>query len=150
MPIYQTSKQITKFLISGILAVMVDFLVYFTISQFLEINISKGIGFCSGMVVTYNLNKYWTWRQKDKNNKRLLLFSGLYLIAMFVNIFVNQYAFNQIPNTETVFSIRDTSKNLIDFFAIKNNKVFAFVIATGVSATITFLGQKFWLFRVKD
>jgi putative flippase GtrA len=150
MPIYQTSKQITKFIISGVLAVMVDFLVYFTISQFLEINISKGIGFCSGMVVTYNLNKYWTWRQKDKNNKRLLLFSGLYLIAMLVNIFVNQYAFNQIPNTETVLSIRNTSKNLIDFFAIKNNKVFAFVIATGMSAALTFLGQKFWLFRVKD
>ncbi len=150
MLIYQTSKQITKFIISGVLAVMVDFLVYFTISQFLEINISKGIGFCSGMVVTYNLNKYWTWRQKDKNNKRLLLFSGLYLIAMLVNIFVNQYAFNQIPNTETVLSIRNTSKNLIDFFAIKNNKVFAFVIATGMSAALTFLGQKFWLFRVKD
>lgn len=150
MPIYQTSKQITKFAISGVLAVMVDFLVYFSISQFLEINLSKGIGFCSGMLVTYNLNKFWTWRQRDKNNQRLYLFIGLYMIAMFVNILVNNYAFNKIPNTETVLSIRNTSKNLIEFFAVKNNKVFAFLIATILSATLTFLGQKFWLFRNKD
>jgi putative flippase GtrA len=150
MPIYQTSKQITKFAISGVLAVMVDFLVYFSISQFLEINLSKGIGFCSGMLVTYNLNKFWTWRQRDKNNQRLYLFIGLYMVAMFVNILVNNYAFNKIPNTETILSIRNTSKNLIEFFAVKNNKVFAFLIATILSATLTFLGQKFWLFRNKD
>jgi len=47
-------------------------------------------------------------------------------------------------------SIRNTSKNLIEFFAVKNNKVFAFLIATILSATLTFLGQKFWLFRNKD
>ena len=150
MPIYQTSKQITKFAISGVLAVMVDFLVYFSISQFLEINLSKGIVFCSGMLVTYNLNKFWTWRQRDKNNQRLYLFIGLYMVAMFVNILVNNYAFNKIPNTETILSIRNTSKNLIEFFAVKNNKVFAFLIATILSATLTFLGQKFWLFRNKD
>lgn len=150
MPIYQTSKQITKFAISGVLAVMVDFLVYFSISQLLEINLSKGIGFCSGMLVTYNLNKFWTWRQRDKNNQRLYLFIGLYMVAMFINILVNNYAFNKIPNTETVLSIRNTSKNLIEFFAVKNNKVFAFLIATISSATLTFLGQKFWLFRNKD
>jgi putative flippase GtrA len=150
MPIYQTSKQITKFAISGVLAVMVDFLVYFSISQFLEINLSKGIGFCSGMLVTYNLNKFWTWRQRDKNNQRLYLFIGLYMVAMFVNILVNNYAFNKIPNTETILSIRNTSKNLIEFFAVKNNKVFAFLIATILSATLTFMGQKFWLFKNKD
>lgn len=150
MPIYQASKQVTKFAISGVLAVMVDFFVYFAISQFLDLNISKGISFCSGMFVTYNLNKYWTWRQRDKNNKRFGKFVGLYLVAMFVNIFANGYFIELLPDSEAVFSIRNQMGILNHYFTIKVDKILAFLIATVISATLTFLGQKFWLFKVKD
>lgn len=150
MPIYQASKQVTKFAISGVLAVMVDFFVYFAISQFLDLNVSKGLSFCSGMFVTYNLNKYWTWRQRDKNNKRFGKFVGLYLAAMLVNIFANGYFIGLLSDSEAVFSIRDQFGVLNHFFTIKVDKILAFLIATVISATLTFLGQKFWLFKVKD
>jgi putative flippase GtrA len=90
MAIYQASKQLTKFIISGILAVGVDFVVYFILSQYMGANESKALSFCSGMLVTYNLNKYWTWRQTDKNNKRLSLFALLYFIALIINVSYKQ------------------------------------------------------------
>jgi putative flippase GtrA len=150
MAIYQASKELTKFIISGLLAVLVDFIVYFLLSQFLDMNLSKALSFMSGMLVTYNLNKYWTWRQPDKNNKRLLLFVALYAVAMIVNVFSNQLAFNTLPNNEFICSIRNSEAVLKDLITVKIDKVLAFIIATGISATLTFLGQKFWLFKVKD
>jgi len=153
MAIYQASKELTKFIISGLLAVLVDFIVYFLLSQFLDMNLSKALSFMSGMLVTYNLNKYWTWRQPDKNNKRLLLFVALYAVAMIVNVFSNQLAFNTLPNNEFICSIKNSEavlKDLKPLITVKIDKVLAFIIATGISATLTFLGQKFWLFKVKD
>ncbi|MBT8326176.1 MAG: GtrA family protein [Bacteroidia bacterium] len=150
MAIYQASKQLTKFIISGLIAVGVDFIVYFALSQYLDINLSKGLSFCSGMLVTYNLNKYWTWRKTDKDNKRLLLFTALYLIAMVINITANHYAFDILPNSEFISSIRNSSGSLNELITIKIDKVLAFIIATGVSATFTFIGQKYWLFKEKD
>jgi putative flippase GtrA len=150
MAIYQASKQLTKFIISGLIAVGVDFIVYYALSQFLDINLSKGLSFCSGMLVTYNLNKYWTWRQTDKNNKRLLLFTALYLVAMVINITANHYAFKLLPDSTFIANLKYSTGELAELAALKIDKVLAFVIATGVSATFTFLGQKYWLFKDRD
>ncbi len=150
MAFYQASKQLTKFIISGLAAVAVDFVVYFALSQYLDINLSKGLSFCSGMLVTYNLNKYWTWRQTDKNNKRLALFGALYLVAMVINITANNFLFEAIPTNEFICSIRDSSNQVNDLITVKIDKIFAFIFATGLSATFTFLGQKYWLFKSDD
>jgi putative flippase GtrA len=150
MAIYQASKQLVKFGISGLIAVAVDFIVYYALSQFLGINLSKGLSFCSGMLVTYNLNKYWTWRQTDKNNKRLALFTALYLIAMVVNIVANHYALQLLPDSTFFANLQYSTGELIELAALKIDKVLAFIIATAVSASFTFLGQKYWLFKVKD
>lgn len=147
MAFYQASKQLTKFIISGIAAVTVDFVVYFALSQYLDINLSKGFSFCSGMLVTYNLNKYWTWRQTDKNNKRLTLFGALYLFAMVINITTNNYIFGAIPTNEFICSIRDITGQVNDLITVKIDKILAFILATGLSAAFTFLGQKYWLFK---
>jgi putative flippase GtrA len=150
MAIYQASKQLTKFIISGVFAVAVDFVVYFAVSQYLGINLSKGISFCSGMLVTYNLNKYWTWRQKDKDNRRLLLFTVLYLAAMFINIWANQTAIDLLPNSSFITSVSKSTGEINNLLTVKIDKVLAFIVATGISATFTFLGQKYWLFKVKE
>lgn len=150
MAIYQASKELTKFIISGVIAVGVDFVVYFGLSQFLGLDLSKGLSFCSGMFVTYNLNKYWTWRQPERNNKRLLLFTALYAAAMVVNIGTNNLMFNLLPDNEFISTIRDSSNTITELITIKIDKVLAFVIATVASATLTFLGQKYWLFKDRD
>lgn len=150
MAIYQASKQLTKFIISGLAAVAVDFTVYFALSQYMGHNESKAISFCSGMLVTYNLNKYWTWKQPEKNNKRLGLFAILYVGALLINVGVNNWMLDILPNYSFRFSVITETSEIVESLAIGIDKLAAFVIATVASATLTFIGQKYWLFKVKD
>ena len=150
MAIYQASKQITKFIISGILAVGVDFTVYFALSQYLDPNVSKAISFCSGMVVTYNMNKFWTWKQPEKNNKRLLLFTLLYAVALGVNVGMNNLMLDTLPNYTFNFQLNTETNELVKSIVIGVDKLAAFVIATVASVTLTYIGQKYWLFKEKD
>lgn len=150
MAIYQASKQLTKFIISGILAVGVDFTVYYVLSQFLDPSLSKAISFCSGMVVTYNMNKFWTWKQPEKNNKRLLLFSTLYALALMVNVGTNNIILDALPNYTFSFSLNDEKLDIIKRLVVGLDKLGAFIIATVASVAITYVGQKYWLFKAKN
>ena len=150
MAIYQASKQLTKFIISGILAVGVDFTVYYVLSQFLDPSLSKTISFCSGMVVTYNMNKFWTWKQPEKNNKRLLLFSTLYALALMVNVGTNNIILEALPNYTFSFSLNDEKLDIIKRLVVGVDKLGAFIIATVASVAITYVGQKYWLFKAKN
>ncbi len=150
MAIYQASKQLTKFIISGILAVGVDFTVYFALSQFLDPSVSKAISFCSGMVVTYNLNKFWTWKQPEKDNKRLMLFTVLYALALLVNVAMNNLMLSTLPNYTFSFLLNSDTNEVIKSIVIGVDKLAAFVIATVASVSITYVGQKYWLFKEKD
>jgi putative flippase GtrA len=147
MAIYQASKQLTKFIISGILAVGVDFTVYFALSQFMDPGISKAISFCSGMVVTYNMNKFWTWKQPEKNNKRLMLFTLLYAIALLVNVGTNYQMLETLPNYTFNFALESDTNEVVKFLVIGVDKLAAFLIATVASVAITYVGQKYWLFK---
>lgn len=150
MAIYQASKQLTKFVISGILAVGVDFTVYFALSQFLDPSVSKAISFCSGMVVTYNMNKFWTWKQPEKDNKRLMLFTVLYAVALLVNVGMNNLMLSTLPNYTFSFLLNSDTNEIIKSIVIGGDKLAAFVIATVASVAITYVGQKYWLFKEKD
>ncbi|MGB0851213.1 MAG: GtrA family protein [Bacteroidia bacterium] len=150
MAIYQASKQLTKFIISGLLAVAVDFTVYFALSQYLDPSLSKAISFCSGMVVTYNLNKFWTWKQPEKDNKRLMLFSLLYIVALLVNVGTNNWMLSTLPNHTFNFAYENELGEILKSIVIGVDKIAAFVIATGASVTITFIGQKYWLFKPEN
>ena len=148
MPLYQTSKQLTKFGIVGITAVGVDLVVYYLLSQFLQLDVSKALGFASGTFVTYNLNKYWTWRQTDRSNSRLVWFLVLYGASMVVNVAVNAWMFGLLP--ASLLSIQLQGTAVRQLAAMKVNKLLAFVIATGFSGVFNFLGQKYWVFKEED
>ncbi len=159
MAIYQTSKQITKFTISGIIAVFFDFAVYYSLSNLIgndtphafwgmEWNdVYKGIGFISGTFITYNLNKYWTWRTSDKDNKRLANFAVLYLVSFVVNIAVNKWGLHVFQDDEISLLYTNHEHVSNSLLAFKTDKLFAFVLATGVSSVVNFVGQKIWVFK---
>ncbi|MBR9861434.1 GtrA family protein [bacterium] len=149
MPIYQTSKELTKFGLVGISAVCVDLFVYYLLSQFISVDISKALSFLSGTFVTYNLNKYWTWRQTDKNTTRLIWFVVLYAGSMLINVGVNSLALDYLPNTEMFISTKTDAGELVSRLAMKMDKFIAFFIATAVSSVFNFIGQKYWVFRGK-
>jgi putative flippase GtrA len=159
MAIYQTSKQITKFTISGLIAVFVDFAIYYGLSNlagnadnFVSGNlywndVYKGLGFLTGTFVSYNLNKFWTWRTSDRDNRRLVNFVLLYFVSLIVNISINKWGLHTFHNNEIALLYTKHDLEAITLFPFKTDKLFAFILATGVSSVITFLGQKLWVFK---
>lgn len=139
-------KQLIKFTLIGIFAVMVDFIFYYMFMHTLpeketllldKNDISKTLSFICGSIVTYNLNKYWTWKQKDRSNTRFTKFISLYLVSLLLNVGVNKGALLAFENVDFLQSIPFQ-------FPI------AFVLATGFSAVFNFAGQKVWVFKVKE
>ena len=161
--VYQTSKQLAKFFLSGIVAVCSDLIVYYGLSaipklytitiygniSFNETDIYKGIGFIVGTFVTYNLNKYWTWRQNDRRKGRVKKFIILYAITFFFNVAVNKQFLHMLPDNEFAITVKHHSGLIEQLFAMKIDKILAFGIATFLSSLLSFSGQKFWVFRTE-
>lgn len=142
----ELNKQLIKFTLIGLLAVLTDLIFYFIFLNIIPSNlfdflstesVSKALSFVCGIFVTYNLNKYWTWRKRDRSHKRLAKFTVLYSTSLFLNVAVNGTALYILKNYEWLAFL--PKKYLI-----------AFVAATGASAIFNFTGQKFWVFKTKE
>jgi uncharacterized protein rv3789/MT3897 len=116
--------EISRFLVAGLSAVGVDFFVYYIMLNFLNHNLSKAISFILGTVSAFVINKYWTFEKLQKSNSEIWKFALLYLCTLGINI--------------------STNKIVLDY---TNITIFAFLIATGISAVLNFIGQKFWVFK---
>lgn len=119
-----TKQQLGKFIVSGLVAVAVDFGSYFFLNNYIIHNVSKGISFLTGSIVAYLLNKFWTFGTKEFSGLQLFRFFFLYLITLVINIMVN--------------------KGVLNFY---NSVLLGFLSATGASTILNFLGQKFWVFK---
>ena len=122
------NKQITYFLIVGSTGVLIDYLVYILLISFIPINISKVISFVSGALFNFFMNRKLTFGVSDFLTTRLTKFSFLYAFTLFLNVAVNQMS--------------------LETFAFNNYKIhIAFILATGISTIVNFIGQKFWVFK---
>ena len=123
-------KEMICFLIVGILTVLFDFIAYTLClwSHFFSVSFSKAFGFISGTFFAYLANRFWTFSHKKKGKGGAFKFAILYLSTLGVNVFVNSISI------EILKDITDYSTQL------------SFLIATGLSATLNFLGMKFFVF----
>lgn len=119
-----TKHQLVKFTFSGIIAVAVDFGVYYFLNRYTGHNTSKGISFLTGSIVAYLLNKFWTFGAKEFSGKQLFRFFFLYLTTLAINVLVN--------------------KGVLSLY---HSVLFGFLCATGASTVLNFMGQKFWVFK---
>ncbi len=143
--ISEFKKQIIKFGLIGFLAVFVDMGVYYVLLNSFPESIkaviypeavAKSVSFMCGTFVTYNLNKLWTWRRRDRSNSRFAKFMLLYGLSMLVNVTVNTF----------LLFVLHEYRHIID---LPNKYLIAFVGATGTSALLNFAGQKIWVFKTK-
>ena len=122
-------SQVGRFLIVGITTVLVDFVVYLLLLFFdFETGLAKALSFSIGAIFAYFANRGYTFQSKRKGLLRFILFSALYILTLAINVGTNGL----------VLSILGTSQ----FFII-----FAFLIATGLSAIINYIGMKYIIFR---
>jgi putative flippase GtrA len=95
------------------------------------------LSFIGGLSVTYYFNFYWTWKLKGYSQKGFMIrFILLYAGSLILNVVTNS-AFLHILHNWDIFN------------NIPYKYLVAFVVATAVSGILNFVGQKFWVFKVK-
>lgn len=117
-------KEFFRFFVAGVSAVATDLISYYILLNFLNHNLSKGISFLLGTIVAYIINKFWTFEKKEKSYSEMLRFVILYGTTLSLNVLTNKWVLEY--------------SNII---------ILAFLVATGVSTILNFLGQKFWVFK---
>jgi putative flippase GtrA len=85
----KTYIALTKFGIVGGLSFVIDISVYYFLSQFLPTSIAKSIGILVATYVNYQLNKHWTWGQKNSDKGRLVKYLALYAVSGITNVGTN-------------------------------------------------------------
>ena len=120
----QVKKELKRFLVVGISAVTIDLTTYYLLLDFLSHDIAKAISFLLGTIFAFVINKYWTFEKHKKSYTEVFQFGVLYSVTLGLNVLTNKMV---IDNTQMVF--------------------LAFLIATGVSTVLNFIGQKWWVFR---
>ena len=118
-------QEATRFLLSGITAVSVDFMSYTLLLEMaIAPSIAKAIGFLSGTLVTYFLNKFWTFQQPQRQWQEVCRFMVLYAMSMILNIGINHVV---LCETQML--------------------TLAFLCATAVSTVVNFIGLKTFVFK---
>lgn len=120
----QIKKEIKRFLVAGFSAVGTDLATYYILLNFFNTDIAKAVSFFLGTIVAFIINKYWTFEKHEKSYTEIVKFGLLYSLTLGVNVMTN--------------------KIVLDMFSIT---ILAFLIATGVSTVLNFIGQKWWVFR---
>lgn len=120
--------QLARFIVAGCSAVAIDLCVYYLTFPVIGHSLAKLVSFASGTVVSFILNKYWTFESSRKSFAEVLAFICLYLMTMGANVLTNKLVLETLPGW---------------FFL-------AFFVATGLSTVLNFLGMRYWVFVLKD
>ena len=127
--IYNLKKEVFKFTLIGITAVLIDISTYiFFISVTKMITLSKFISFILGASFSYYGNKNFTFKAKTKRITPFF-FSVTYLISLLINISINNYSL-------FLFSYKN-------YFSI----LFSLFLSTIFSAIFNFMMMKFFVFK---
>jgi putative flippase GtrA len=129
-------RELGIFLIVGLLTVGIDLAIY---SGFIylqpfgldSINIAKGFSFISGTIFAYFANRFWTFKQQITGAGSVLRFVVVYILGLIANIAIN-YLYIEWFSSPAL--------------ALEYTLLIAFILATGVSATLNFIGMKFFVF----
>lgn len=140
----ETNKQLTKFAFIGGLAVLTDLSAYWVLLNVLPEHalpgdlgteaLAKTLSFLCGLMVTYHLNKRWTWRRKDSSRRRFVKFILTYGLSLVLNVGINSGLLHLLHEQ-------------LLFADLPFKYFFAFAGATGFCASFNFIAQKFWIFK---
>jgi len=121
-------RELSVFLVVGCLTVALDFIVYRGLTYFFlcDSSLAKAIGFISGCIFAYFANRFWTFKQQSSRSGSLWRFTLVYAVGLVANVLINQGILSSWDSPATLYV--------------------AFLVATGVSATLNFMGMKWFVF----
>jgi putative flippase GtrA len=122
-------REVMRFLIVGSTTVLVDLICYFVLVNLdYDTHLSKGISFSAGTVFAYFANSSYTFQGSKRSSLNFFIFCLLYLSTLVVNIVTNEIVLESMSRTNISF-------------------VFAFILATTLSAILNFIGMKYYVFQ---
>ena len=118
------------FLIVGASTVLVDFITYLGLIEFqvMDVDMAKATGFLVGTLFAYFANRFWTFGHKSHVPGSAWRFSALYASTLGANVLINALSLKLLVDMPIAFQL-------------------AFLLATGVSASLNFLGMKLFVFK---
>ena len=128
-----SKKEGSIFFVVGIFTVLLDYVIYqlLMLNDFLDVPLSKGLGFIGGTVFSFFANRAWTFKNTEPLHKSVPRFCFLYLLTLSINVIFNSIMLNLVAGITMAGQI-------------------AFVFATLISAGVNFLGMKFFVFNKKN
>ncbi|QTN98414.1 GtrA family protein [Brucella sp. 458] len=123
-------RELVIFLLVGLSTVLVDFISYRGLIEFevMNVDMAKAGGFVIGTLFAYFANRYWTFGHESHIPGSAWRFAILYASTLGANVIINALALKLFADMSTAIQL-------------------AFLLATGVSACLNFLGMKLFVFR---
>ena len=115
-----------KWLVTGFLSFIADYSFYTFLLSYVQMDFAKASGVLLGIIISFSINRNWTFKSKSKISGEAKKFILLYFINLVLNVFINKY-----------------------IFVLTNNIQIAYFISLFVIVIIGFLGQKYWVFKSK-
>jgi putative flippase GtrA len=124
-----------RYLVAGFSAVGTDLLTYSFLLEPMGPAPAKTLSFIAATMVSYTLNKFWTFKQAKHSWREMFSFALLYSVSLLANVLVNHVA---------LFIVRVHVPQLVHV-----EYQLAWLSATGTSTVLNYIGQKFWVFKKK-
>ena len=123
-------RELAIFLIVGVSTVLIDFISYRGLIGFqvMEVDMAKAAGFLVGTLFAYFANRFWTFGHNPHVPGSVWRFSALYASTLGANVLTNALVLKLLADMAIAIQL-------------------AFLLATGVSACLNFLGMKLFVFK---
>mgnify|MGYP000660215032 CR=1 FL=1 len=108
----------------GIFALICDYWLYNFLLDKIGMDIAKAASTFLGVNISFHFNRLWTFKSKSAYFDDLKRYLALYVVAILVNVVVNNFAFKVVQDIDL-----------------------AYFIALFVSVIIGYFGQRLWVFK---
>lgn len=130
---FGSNREFFRYLVSGLTAVATDLVTYALLLPALGPSPAKTISFITATCVAYLLNKFWTFKQGKHSWSEIFKFAALYSTSLVANVAVNR---------TVLFIVQFHISRLLSV-----EYQLAWLMATGTSTVLNYVGQKFWVFK---
>lgn len=117
-------KSILRFGVIGGIATILDWAVYWFLSESIDISVAKICSMVLASIFSYFFNKFWTFENLDKNHANYL---WKYYITFFVNVAIN----TSINTAMLIWT---------------EQKLLSLILATGCATIVNYVLQRLWVF----